>query len=98
MLRAPGLEIDVPGQVVGKEAQPQLEGQETDAVVEVGVVLGAQEAPGPGEVAREDGLGQIGLKTDRFPVPGFLPQGIAAGAQAVAVARRRTPAAARRAL
>ena len=85
VLPVAGLEVDVTGQVIGEKPQPQLEGQEADGCrTGKRSRLRLRNPRAQGEVAREDGPAQVGLEPHLFPGPGFLPQGVAAGAQAVA--------------
>ena len=46
VFRAAGLEIDIAGQIIGKKPQPQLEGDETDGVVQIGIIVPGEKISG----------------------------------------------------
>ncbi len=84
MFRVPGLEVDIALQIIGKKSQSQLERNQTDGVVQVGIVVFDEKVSGQGEIAVQDGPAQIRFEAHRLPVLGFFAQRIAARPQAVA--------------
>ena len=61
MFRVPGLEINVPLQIIGEKSQPQLKGKQAGAVIEISPVIGGEKTPGLGEIALKQGLTDVFL-------------------------------------
>src|SRR5574342_616929 len=74
-------EVDIPRDVIGKEAQTQFKGEQTNRIVQERVIGVGQEGAGLGEVTFQNRRANFRVEANRLPILRVLSERVTARTQ-----------------
>src|SRR4051812_21297455 len=77
------LEVGIVFQMIGQKTQSELERNEADSIVEIGIVGGREKAACLGQIGREQGAADVEIEADVIEISGRFANRVGARAQAV---------------